>query len=175
MVLMLPSALLYAVELNSVGVQSTANVENKSAADKVLTFISNFQGEPGWRRPPKSIEGTLLSAQGSSTALVVLAENFQTRGNNRSNKYCLEPFARGAFNGEIVVCQQSDASTDKIIENLKAAGASGVIVQAMSLKPIDTDVTESFPSVSANLDSYFLLKNWVKYSEPGTAIATIGN
>lgn len=175
MVLMLPSALLYAVELNSVGVQNTANVENKSATDKVLTFISNFQGEPGWRRPPKSIAGTLLSAQSSSTALVVLAENFQTRDNKRSNKYCLEPFAQGTFNGEIVVCQQSDIPTDKIIENLKAAGASGVIIQAMSLKPIDTDVTESFPSVSANLDSYFLLKNWIKYSEPGTAIATIGN
>ncbi len=94
MVLMLPSALLYAVELNSVGVQNTANVENKSATDKVLTFISNFQGEPGWRRPPKSIAGTLLSAQSSSTALVVLAENFQTRDNKRSNKYCLEPLRK---------------------------------------------------------------------------------
>lgn len=33
---------------------------------------------------------------------------------------------------------------------------------------------ESLPSINLTLDSYFLLKNWVKHSKPGTTLATIG-
>ncbi len=173
--LMAPSAPLLAVELNSIGVQESITQQSKNQIVDTQTFINNFQGQPNWRRPPKNIVGKLLSRQGSTTAVVVLAENISVDDANSNNKYCQEPFSKGTFNGEIVVCQQSDFSTEKIVENVKAAGASGLIIQAMSLKEIDTPVIDSFPSVSADLDAYFLIKNWVNYSKPGTAIATIGD
>lgn len=174
MVLLAPCLLLQALELNTIGVQPHL-VLQKNVADGERTFISNFQGEPNWRRPPKNIAGHLLSKQGNVTAQVVLAENYQAEISSNKNKYCREPFAKGTFNGEIVICQQSDNSVNAIAENLKQAGAAGMIIQATSLENIESNTVEAIPSISLNLDAYFLLKNWVKFSEPGTAIATIGD
>ncbi len=173
LVLLASSTLLQAVELNTIGVLPNTPSYGTVEVTKSVSFISNFQGEPNWRRPPKNITGKLLSEQGRVTALVVLAENFPATDTD-NNKYCRKPFAKGTFQGEIVVCQQSEIASNVLAENLKEAGASGMIIQAMSLEIIDDTIVDSIPSVSANLDAYFLLKNWVNYSKPGTAIATIG-
>lgn len=173
MVLAAPCLFAQAIELNSIGVQHNASLENKLQIEE-QSFISNFQGEPNWRRPPQKIAGNLLSSEGNVTALVVLAENYQIKDSLDNNKYCQKPFAKSTFNGEIVVCQQSDMPAHVIAENLEQAGASGLIVQAMSLKKITSDNINSIPSISTDLDAYFLLKNWVNYSKPDTAIATIG-
>lgn len=172
MVFLAPWLCLHASELNKRDVQSSTIPTSKP--NEVLAYISNFQGEPNWRRPPKNIEANLLSDQGNVTALVVLAENYQDEAQSVNNKYCKEPFAKNTFNGEIVVCQQSDIASHLLADNLKAAGASGMIIQAMSLANKKDAIGNSIPSISLSVDSYFLLKNWVNHSKPGTAIATIG-
>jgi len=136
--------------------------------------INKFQGEPEWRRPIQYIKGQVLSQAGKITALVVLAEDYLVAPGINSESDCRAPFAQKTFHGEIVICQQSDMSAFVIAENLKNAGAGGLILQATQLGRQTFQQFDSLPSICLTLDSYFLLKNWAKYSKPGTALATIG-
>jgi len=158
--------------------KSTLSVATKPIGDKRTNIakitMSNFQGEPSWRRPLKSMQGQVLSQSGHITGLVVLPENYSQASGSSHNSHCGETFAEGTFDGEIVICQQSDVPPDVIAANLKNAGAGGMILQATQLGLPVYQRFESLPSISLTVDSYFLLKNWVKYSKSGTTLATIG-
>ena len=162
---------LQAKEINK---QASKPLESEVAVETNVS-ISNFQGEPSWRRPLKRMQGQVLSQSGNITGLVVLAESYPTASGENSNSDCRELFANATFDGEIVICQQSDMAPNAIAKNLKNAGAGGLILQATQLGPQTYQRFDSLPSISLTLDSYFLLKNWVKYSKPGTTLATIGD
>jgi hypothetical protein len=147
---------------------------SEKASIKESVSINNFQGEPQWRRPIQHIKGQVLSEVGKITALVVLAEDYLVASGINSESDCRAPFTKKTFNGEIVICQQSDMSAFVIAENLKNAGAGGLILQATQLGMQTSQQFNSLPSICLTLDSYFLLKNWAKYSKPGTTFATIG-
>lgn len=166
---------LQAKDINALSVEQSANEIKDKTTNVARITIRNFKGEPNWRRPLKRLQGQLLSQSGNVTGLVVLGEDYSeisSDGKGR-NSHCGDQFPKGTFDGEIVICQQSALLPKAIAENLKDAGAGGMILQATQLGHPIYQRFESLPSVSLTLDSYFLLKNWVKYSKPGTTRATI--
>jgi hypothetical protein len=165
---------LQANEVNSFRDIQTEHQESSIDGASTKLAISNFQGQPIWRRPINGIKATSLSSESNITALVVLADNYEAINAIHAPQLCADVYPENTFKGEIVVCQYSDVSVEVIAENLRNAGAGGLILQETKLQNTTSEPFGILPSVAVAFDSYFLLKNWVKYSEPGTAIATIG-
>lgn len=148
--------------------------------DRVLEagnkHIDNFGGNERYR-PSEPIVGKSFS--GGITGEVVLAENYADPdpSDDFNAASCNVPFPAGTFrDDQIVICERGDIPRVDKAKNVAAGGAGGFILQNVDYQ-VDNLVADSFviPGIQVKQSNRYKLKNWVKYSEPGTAVATISD
>ncbi len=148
--------------------------------DRVLEagnkHIDNFGGNERYR-PSEPIVGKSFS--GGITGEVVLAENYADPdpSDDFNAASCNAPFPAGTFrDDQIVICERGDIPRVDKAKNVAAGGAGGFILQNVDYQ-VDNLVADSFviPGIQVKQSDRYKLKNWVRYSDPGTAIATISD
>lgn len=166
----------WSADHSSPWVTTVGAVSHDRKLEAGIKTLSNF-GVNSSYKPYKDIEGKSFS--GSITGEVVLAEDFPDPDpyDEYSAASCNVPFPEGTFRADqIVLCERGDIARVEKAVNVAAGGAGGFILQNVRYD-IDNVVAESYviPGIHVPYSTRWSLRNWIKYSEPGTTTATISD
>ncbi|GAA5192579.1 S8 family serine peptidase [Ferrimonas gelatinilytica] len=147
--------------------------------DRVLDAGVKTLGDFGGARYVPSAPISGRSYSGSITGEVVLASSYDDP--NPNDEYnaasCNAPFPAGTFTADqIVLCERGDIARVEKAENVAAGGAGGFILQNVDYRANNV-VADKYviPGIHVDMSARYKLRNWVRYNDPGTAIATISD
>nr|WP_290670346.1 S8 family serine peptidase [Ardenticatena sp.] len=140
---------------------------------KMINALINMTGTVG--TPPPDLYGTSVTP-GYGPARIVYAGWYDNDGDGDTDlddAQCLQPFAPGTFDGEIVVCDRGQIARVQKGANVRAGGAGGFVLANTADQGESTSADQHvLPAVHLGVTAADQLRNWL--SDPnGVYTATI--
>lgn len=130
---------------------------------RTISYTKEIGSFTGGDNNLPDMEGKNIS-RGISAPIVYAGNYANANDPTGEPRQCLEPFPKGTFNGEIVVCDRGIIARVAKAENVAAGGAGGLVLVNLNEEDARTSVDSDvfvIPGIHINADNGDALKAWL--------------